>query len=95
MASGRMAQMVTLKNKGISQILFFATNHPWVADAKAKFPMQAMRKIKIPWGQDEISCRIRSELKINIKGNMAVRISYMNPWMPVAMGGDLAMAAAA
>ena len=34
---------ILLKNKGTSQILFLATNHPWVADAKAKLPRQAIR----------------------------------------------------
>ena len=83
------------RNSGTSQILFRATNHPWVAEAKAKLPKQAMAKISRPWGHELTSCRIRSVLKMNMNGRMAVRISYKKPWIPVAMGGDLAMAAAA
>ena len=49
--SGRINITVTDRKKGISQILFFATNQPWVAEAKAKLPKHAIIKIRIPWGQ--------------------------------------------
>ena len=49
--SGRINVTVTDRNMGTSQILFFATNQPWVAEAKAKLPTHAIIKIRIPWGQ--------------------------------------------
>jgi len=42
---------VTVKNIGTSQILFLVKYHPWVADAKAKLPRQAMINIRIPSSQ--------------------------------------------
>ena len=72
-----------------------ATKNPWVADANAKFATHAVKKINIPCGQLLMLCRIRSELKMNMNGRMAVRISYMKPCNPVGIGGDLAIAAAA
>jgi len=46
--SGRNNVRVAKRNIGTSQILFFVKNHPWVAEANAKLPMQAIMKIRIP-----------------------------------------------
>ena len=59
--------------------LVIAEGEKVLAEAKAKLPKQAITKIRIPWGQEYTLCRIRSALKMNIKGKMAVRMSYMNP----------------
>ena len=78
-ASGRMSIKVTLRKSGTSQILFLATNHPWVAEAKAKLPMQAMAKISSPWGQPVDALQDQVAVEDEHKGRIAVRMSYMNP----------------
>ena len=59
--------------------VFLAMNQPCVSEAKDMQPSTVMKNRKIPSGTLWMPHRMMSWLKMNIRGRMAVRISYRKP----------------
>ena len=94
-SSGLRSARLTEARRIPSYHLFLVANHPCVRAAKANIAKRAEIKTHTPYHTLVTPISNRSVLNININGSIAVLMSYVNPWIPVLMGFDLAIADAA